>query len=134
MDQSLTRPNFDDFMKARENAARAYVTGRADLLLDLSAQEGPASFFAPDGAVVTGAASVNDANARGAEHFAPGGTTFFEVLESGSSDEYGYWVGYQAAKVEVDGKAQEMRLRVTEIFQMGAEGWKLIHRHASPAS
>ncbi|MEN9061759.1 YybH family protein [Ponticoccus litoralis] len=127
---------FTEFMKAREDAARAYVTGRPDLVLDLSATSGPASFFDPSGRVVTGADAVNKANRDGARSFGPGGKTFFEVLDQGEADGMAYWSGYQVAEVMLDGatEPQAMRLRVTEIFRAGEDGWKMIHRHASPAA
>lgn len=127
---------FTEFMKAREDAARAYVTGRPDLLLALSADSGPASFFDPSGHVTTGAEAVNAANEEDARRFGSGGKTWFEVLDQGEAEGLAYWSGYQVAEVTLDGQSepQSMRLRVTEIFRAGEEGWKLIHRHASTAT
>lgn len=127
---------FTEFLKAREDAARAYVTGRPDLLLEMSATSGPASTFDPSGHVVTGAEAVNKDNEDGAASFGPGGRTYFEVLDQGENEGLAYWSGYQIVEGSGEGapEAQRMRLRVTEIFQSGEDGWKLIHRHASHAA
>lgn len=58
------------------------------------------------------------------------------MFEMNASDEIGYWVGIQDATVRLCGKDDpaDFVLRVSEIFRCENDGWKLVHRHASPAT
>lgn len=87
------------------------------------------------GAVVRGAKDVNQANEKGAVSFAHGSKGRFEILNSGSNGTVEYWSSYQHAKARLAGKEEAvlMKLRVTELFRNGDDGWKLIHRHADEA-
>jgi ketosteroid isomerase-like protein len=127
---------FREFMKAREDAARAYVTGRPDLELGLCAESGAASLFDARGGAHSGAAAVQEATREGATRFAGGGRTWFEVLDQQEADGLAYWSGYEMRETAAEGTtpARKKRLRVTEVFRATAEGWKRVHRHASPAA
>ena len=124
---------FTDFMRERERAAAAYVVGDAKPVAALSTTSDPATFFHPNGEVVQGARAVTERYDRDAHSFEPGGTSHFEVLQSGS--EVAFWTGYQVADAKLRGKPEPipMKLRVTEVFRREAGGWKLVHRHAEPA-
>ena len=126
---------FDEFMSRREAAARAYCTGDPAPLMEVSASDGQATFFDPGGGFTEGAAAVNRTNSDGAAMFGADGQTHFEVHDSGSSGDLGFWTGFQIAEVAFQGKPGNtpMKLRVTEIFRRDAHGWKMIHRHASIA-
>jgi ketosteroid isomerase-like protein len=136
MTLDFVNDSFDDFLKSRENAARAYVTGAADLLLGMTASTGPAGFVAPDGTIATGAPQVRHAFTDGIEAFGPDSTTHFEILEKSATEDTAWWTGYQRATMQIDGEEGPVptKLCVTEIFHKTADGWKLVHRHASPAS
>ena len=123
---------FDEFMATRESAARAYVRGDGGPLDDLAVHDGAATFFCPGGDVVQGADAVATRYRHDARAFLPDGTTRFEVLQSASSGDLGWWTGYQVASVHLEGQDQPMamRLRVTETFRREGGAWKLAHRHA----
>src|SRR6478672_1616671 len=89
--------DFEEFMKRREAAARAYTVGDAGPLGQLVARKGDATFFSPRGDYVQGAPDVFSRYERDAEGFAPGGDTSFEILHMGASDGLAYWVGFQRA-------------------------------------
>ena len=123
---------FEQFMKLREAAASAYVSGDAAPVGRLVTQEAPATFFGPMGGYVEGAKKVWSTHEQGAAQFHPGGENELEILHMGASDGIAYWVGLQHASVHMgkSNKATPMSLRVTEVFRREAGEWKLIHRHA----
>ena len=123
---------FYDFMRRREAISGDYINGKAEGLLSISTTNNPATFFPPSGATIHGAGDVNAANQSGAQTFGKGSTGHFEILQSGSSGDLGFWTGIQHAKVMMNGKPEAivMQLRTTEVFRREKGEWKLIHRHA----
>lgn len=124
--------DFETFMNARQHAANAYVSGNAGPLARMAALELPATFMCPGGGAVHGAQAVWDRYARDAQSFYDGGMSEFEILEMAAGDSVAYWTGYQKATVHMHGKpdAMPMKLRVTEVFRVEGDAWKLVHRHA----
>jgi ketosteroid isomerase-like protein len=124
--------DFEQFMRQRGEAARAYVGGDAAPLDQIVAHQGDASFFGPRGGSVHGADAVSARYSRDVAAFAPGGESRFEILHMAASDGLAYWVGFQRATTHMQGHVEMVPfdLRVTEIFRREGDGWKLIHRHA----
>lgn len=123
--------SFLEFMKVRENAASAYVSGNAAPLDQLATHTSPATFFGPAGDLVKGSAEVNSRYASDAAQFASG-HTHLEILHMDASDNVAYWIGLQRASVLLAGRedAVEFNLRVTEVFRLEGNEWMMIHRHA----
>ena len=135
MNQATTNNDlhrFEQFMKQREAAASAYVSGDATPVGALLTQHAPSSFFGPMGGHIEGAKKVWATHEHGAEQFHAGGENELEILNKGASDGIAYWVGLQHATVHIgkSAKATLMSLRVTEVFRREEGEWKLIHRHA----
>ncbi|HEX3912754.1 MAG TPA: NAD(P)H-dependent oxidoreductase [Steroidobacteraceae bacterium] len=130
------REDFSQFMKQRENVAAAHVSGNAKPLDAIVPRTGEASFFPPNGGSVHGAEEVLSRYDQDAKSFAPGGSSSFDVLQSGADGDIGYWTGFQRADARLgDGyKKVQMKLRVTELFRFQEGGWKLIHRHADDSA
>lgn len=130
MDNNLE--SFKNFLKQRENAARAYVCGDPVPVASITTGNPLATFFAPNGSISQGAEDVLNSFNQGAGMFEPGGNTHFEILQMAASESIAYWVGLQRASVHMHGNkdAIPMNLRVTEIFRREKNEWKLIHRHA----
>ncbi len=121
----MTIPRFEDFMREREAAARAFASGDVAPLDALVTSDSPATFFGPKGGHVQGADEVAAVYARDAARFA-GGETRFEILHMGADGEVGYWVGYQRALVRLHGHHGPVRfdLRVTELFRLEDGRWR----------
>jgi ketosteroid isomerase-like protein len=111
------------------------VSGDGRPLGELVARDRPATFFGPRGDAVSGAAAVAERYEKDAGSFEPGGENRIEVLQTASSGDVGYWVGYQRARAKMRGTAerQQFDLRVTEIFRRENGAWVLVHRHADVA-
>lgn len=129
---SGTQQDFEAFMRQRQDAAMAYVSGDAVPLARMVALESPATFMCPGGGAVHGTEEVWKRYEHDSHLFDEGGTSEFEILEMAAGDSVAYWTGYQKARVHMHAKpdAMALRLRVTEVFRREGDVWKLVHRHA----
>jgi ketosteroid isomerase-like protein len=125
------RESFADFLKRREKASEDYINGRAESILAMSAQHDPATFFSLAGQAVSGVERVNDTHRHSARQFGQGSKARMEILQFGADVEMGFWAGIMHADVALKGQAStvQLKLRITEVFRRGEEGWKLVHRH-----
>jgi ketosteroid isomerase-like protein len=56
-----------------------------------------------------------------------------EVVAAGVSGDLAYLVGYERAASSVDGgAAEDLRLRITQVYRREDGEWRLVHRHADP--
>lgn len=126
------KSDFKQFMKKRETASSAYVSGDAGPLEKISTHTSPATIFGPNGDCVQDAEKVITTNTEGSKHFKPGSENKFEIMHSAASGELAYWTGIQHSVVQMEGKSipVPLNLRVTEIFRKEDGERKLIHRHA----
>jgi ketosteroid isomerase-like protein len=123
--------SFEQFMKQRDEAARAFVSGDPAPIGRVVAHDSPATFFGPMGGYVEGAEQVSSTYARDSSHFESGDSRF-EILHMAAGDTLAYWVGFQRATARLGESTEDIPfdLRVTEIFRREGGEWKLIHRHA----
>ena len=123
--------DFEQFMKRREDAARAFVRGDATPLGRIVARVSLATFFGPQGGYEQGPEHVYSIYERDAARFTSGDTSF-EILQMAASDGIAYWVGFQRAMVRLEGSTEPttFNLRVTEVFRRESDEWKMVHRHA----
>jgi ketosteroid isomerase-like protein len=126
--------DFEQFMKQRDEVARAYVSGKAAPLGEIVARHSPATFFGPRGGSRQDTEAVWSQYECDATTFEGGGESQLEILHMAASDGLAYWVGFQRATIHLRGRpaAVPFNLRVTELFRREGDTWKLIHRHADP--
>jgi ketosteroid isomerase-like protein len=123
--------DFDTFFLERNRAAEAYVKGDGEALDALVPHDGEATFFSPLGDDVIGAGEVARRYLDDSTSFSEGATRF-EVLQKKQSGDLAFWAGYEITRARVGATPdpEDIRIRVTEIFQRVDETWKLVHRHA----
>lgn len=124
--------SFQKFLRRRNAASDAWVSGDFAPLSELLATKGDASFFGPMGGSLSGAKAIFARYESDAKRFSTGSTNRIELLHAASSGDLGYAVFRQVAKAKFAGQPKKvpMTLRVTEIFRRDGGEWKLIHRHA----
>jgi ketosteroid isomerase-like protein len=124
--------DFEQFMKRREEASRAWTQGDAELLGQIVTRSSPATFFGPNGDYSQGAEEVASTYEHGASMFEQGSEFNFKILQMAASDGIAYWVGFMQGEARMRGKSEAipMNLRVTEVFHRENKGWKMVHRHA----
>lgn len=125
--------DFEQFMKRRDEASRAFVNGELEPFDSITTHVSPATFFGPRGGYRNGLDEVLSGYESDAASFEPpGGESSFEILQMAASEGIAYWVGFQRATFRLHGNAEAVSttLRVTEIFRREDNEWKIIHRHA----
>lgn len=124
--------SFKKFLKEREEASQAYVSGDGEPLVKISATKSPATFFSPGGDLTEGAKKIAARYKKDAEVFESADENKFKTLQMSADENIAFWVGLQTSVVTMKGKKKPipMTLRVTEIFRRDDGDWKLIHRHA----
>lgn len=124
-------PDFGDFMRRREEIARAYVNGDAAPLQAVVTHEDPATFLPPGGEPQQGADAVARAYSQGAKQFGPGSESHLQVMHA-EAGRLAFWSGVQVAQVKTPGKdaVAAVSVRITEVFRLERGDWKLVHRHA----
>jgi hypothetical protein len=87
----------DQFIRTREDVARAFVNGQLAPLLNIVTRASPATFFGPDGDSVQGGIPALSRYERDACLF-ESGSTDIEVLHTGASGDYAFWVRLPTGK------------------------------------
>lgn len=127
--------DFREFLGRRRATAADFVRGKPQAVAELVTHDFPATFFAPNGAVVQSAPEVVKSFRHGSFQFEDSGETQIDILDSHASNGLAYWIGLQHATVRTRGNSESnrMTLRVTEVFRREDGQWKLVHRHADMA-
>ena len=100
----------------------------AEPYIALWASRGPVSLFGALGPCEQGLPAVGDALRKVASRFADGSIEIRdEVVEVGT--DLAYTVGFEEGNVLVDGEPRRARIRVTHIYRLEEDRWRLVHRH-----
>ena len=111
-----------DFVKGNPEPAKAIFSGRDDV-----------SLANPFGGIMRGHKAVADAVDKAASVYREG-TATFETIVKYVTSELAYMVELEEYKTKLGGRPDlsTVSLRVTSIFRLEDNAWKLAHRHADP--
>jgi len=123
--------SFEQTVERYRAALKGFVKGDPDPALRLFSQRDDVVLCNPLGPPARGPSAVADALRGAASHFAEGEYTA-ERLATFATDELGYTVEIERFKAKIDGKDGSGALRVTMIYRLEDDGWRVAHRHADP--
>ncbi|MGH2640927.1 MAG: YybH family protein [Actinomycetota bacterium] len=71
---------------------------------------------------------------RAGSYYSDGGTTGFETITEVVTPDWAYTVEIERFRARVGGAPDitDLALRVTCIYRLEEDGWRLVHRHADP--
>ena len=123
---------FDQFVDSYHAALGEFITGDARPALQLFSQHEDVTLCNPFLRVRNGDSSeVADTAAQAASHFADGHLES-EKVRGFATAEFAYTVEIERFTATVDGNEGSGALRVTTIFRLEDDGWRIVHRHTDP--
>lgn len=93
--------SFKKFLKEREKASQAYVSGNGEPFVKVSATKSPATFFSPDGDFVEDTKKVAARYKKDAEIFESANENKFQTLQISADENIAFWVGLQKSVVRM---------------------------------
>lgn len=127
--------DFDDVIEKYRTALRAFPSGDAAPVLELFSREDDVTLANPLGPPCRGRTAVEKAGTEAAAQFEGGsGSCHFEEISKYSTPALGYMVEIEHAQGRLASTGDDVRLslRVTTIFRLEGDAWKVVHRHADP--
>jgi ketosteroid isomerase-like protein len=124
----------DSLDRARERyheGLHTFVKGDSGLVLQVFSQRDDVVLCNPFRPFARGPSEVAETLERAASHFAAGEIEF-ETVTAFATAELGYIVEMERFKATLDGIQGSGALRVTTIFRLEDDGWRVAHRHADP--
>jgi len=107
------------------------LKGNAEPTLALWSQRDDVVLCNPFRPFAHGAAELEETTRAAASNFA-GGESSSELVEKYVTPELGYIIEIERFKGTFGGKEGAGALRVTTIFRLEDDGWRVCHRHADP--
>jgi ketosteroid isomerase-like protein len=131
-EDAMAPQSFDDAVETARRNLRAMAQGNAAPTIALLSQRDDVVLANPLGPPIVGFASVAAEAERVASMFIDGEPTVFDEVARWVSDDLGYVVAIEHARVKRSGSEAfvPMDLRVTTIFRRESDGWRLCVRHA----
>ena len=110
------------------------INGNPDAYKSMLSQEEDVTLANAFGPIARGPAAVEERLERAAFNYAGGELTGFEQIAKYETRELAYLVEIERFKAKVGGREElaPVALRVTSIFRLEDDAWKVVHRHADP--
>ena len=112
-------------------AIRQFFKGDAGPVLQAFSRREDVVLCNPFHPFARGPREVAEVAGRAASHYADG-TCEFETVAALATAELGYIVEVERFRATVDDIEGSGALRVTTIFRLEDDGWRVAHRHADP--
>jgi ketosteroid isomerase-like protein len=129
--------DLDDFLaqtvEKHASATTGVRSGDATSLIGMLSTCDPVTLFPASQPSKSGWTEVSQAFRRVASVYSDATPVSFEVLAAGVSGDLAYLVGYERGTASVAGRpAEQVSLRVTQVYRREDGEWKLVHRHGDP--
>lgn len=123
--------SFEQVVERYHSGLREFVKGDAGPTLQTFSQREDVVLCNPLVPLARGPREVAETGERAASHFADGEYEYERVMAFATA-ELGYTIEIERFRATIDGKEGSGALRVTTIFRLEDNGWRVAHRHADP--
>jgi ketosteroid isomerase-like protein len=123
--------SLDQVIKRYHEGLGDFVNGDPMPVLELMSQREDVTLCNPLRPFARGPKEVAETSEQAASHMG-GGVHEVEIVTSFASPELAYTVHKERFRATVDGSEGSGALRVTTIFRLEDDGWRIAHRHADP--
>ena len=123
--------NFDQVVERYHAALREFIKGEPGPVIQLFSQREDVVLCNPFRPFARGGSEVAETIAQAASHYADGEYEL-ESVTAFATAELGYTVEIERFTAKLDGKEGSGALRVTSVFRLEEDGWRIAHRHADP--
>jgi ketosteroid isomerase-like protein len=126
--------DFEGAMQEARAALDMIVKGDADGYKSLLSDSEEVTLANPFGGIAHGRNAVIETLDRAASNFRDGHTTSFETIERLVTPSLAYTLEIERYVAKVGGSSDlsDIALRVSCMYRLEDDGWKLLHRHADP--
>ena len=126
--------SFEAAIEASHTALDEIARGNLEAFIDLYSDRDDATLGNPFGPPARGRTEIEQAGLRAAANYRDGRAIEFENFATYVSGSLGYTFEIERFETKVAGSDQLtlVSLRVTSIFRLEGDTWKLLHRHADP--
>lgn len=123
--------SFDQVVERYHAALREFFIGEPGPVTQMFSQREDVVLCNPFRPFARGPSEVAETIEQAASHYADGECEL-ERVTAFATAELGYTVEIERFTATVDGNEGSGALRVTTIFRLEEDGWRIAHRHADP--
>ena len=123
--------SFDQVVERYHAALREFFKGDPGPVIQMFSEREDVVLCNPFHPFARGASEVAETIEQAASHYADGEYEL-ERVAAFATAELGYTVEVERFTARVDGNEGSGALRVTTIFRVEDDGWRIAHRHADP--
>jgi hypothetical protein len=125
-------PEFAAFLAGIDAAQEGFAQGRPDHFKKLWAHTAEVTLSGGHGGVIELGWDKVAARLDWASSTYQAGDRSYEIVSGHVGEDLAYIVRKEVIEARIGGDAERSRqeLRVTMVFRRGAEGWRIVHRHA----
>jgi ketosteroid isomerase-like protein len=132
----MTCASFDEVLGRNHEATAAFMRRDTQPFKDLFSRQDDATLANPFGGVARGFSEISPRLDRAATYYSDGEVIGTQTISTHHSDDLGYLLEIEHLRGRVGSRdvVDDVSLRVTSVFRCEDGEWRLVHRHADPAS